>query len=240
MEYFAKDYTGAPMALFDTVHLLTLALIALLTLALLPLRSASPLTRRRARYAIAIILWLNEIGYHIWHLAWGLWTVQTMIPLQVCSVMVWLGGWGLITKNETMYEFMYFLGIGGALQALLTPDVGIYGFPHYRYFQTFISHGLIITSAVFLTVVEGMRPTWRSIVRVFVGTNLYMLLVYLIDVQIGANYLFLVSKPPTASVLDMLPPWPYYLLYMEAMGVVTFLLLYLPFAFRPQAKGGAA
>jgi len=89
-------------------------------------------------------------------------------------------------------------------------------------------------------VVEGMRPTWRSIVRVFVGTNLYMLLVYLIDVQIGANYLFLVSKPPTASVLDMLPPWPYYLLYMEAMGVVTFLLLYLPFAFRPQAKGGAA
>jgi len=26
------------------------------------------------------------------------------------------------------------MGIGGALQALLTPDLGLYGFPHFRFF----------------------------------------------------------------------------------------------------------
>ncbi|GAB4481644.1 MAG: hypothetical protein OHK0031_03670 [Anaerolineales bacterium] len=37
-------------------------------------------------------------------------------------------------EGIAIYELLYFMGIGGALQALLTPDVGIYGFPHYRYF----------------------------------------------------------------------------------------------------------
>jgi uncharacterized membrane protein YwaF len=36
-------------------------------------------------------------------------------------------------------------------------------------------------------------------------------------------------KPETASLLDMLPAWPIYILYMEALGMVTFLILYLPF-----------
>lgn len=234
MEYFAKDYTGSPFALFDTVHLLTLAILLLLNLALFPLRRASPALKRRLRWGMALTLWLNEIGFHLWHLYWGVWTIQTMLPLQICPFMVWVGAWGLVTKNPIVYEFLYFLGIGGALQALLTPDVGAYGFPHYRYFQTFLSHGLIVTSALFLTIVEGMRPSWRAMLRVFVGTNLYMLLVYFIDRQIGANYLFLVSKPPTASVLDALPPWPYYILFMEALGVISFLLLFLPFAFRPR------
>jgi uncharacterized membrane protein YwaF len=42
-----------------------------------------------------------------------------------------------------------------ALQAILTPDLGIYDFPHFRYFQVFISHGLIVTAALYMTLVEG-------------------------------------------------------------------------------------
>ena len=71
----------------------------------------------------------------------------------------------LIFKNYTIYEFAYFMGIGGAIQALMTPDIGIYGFPHFRFFQTFISHGLLVTSAIYLTIVEGMRPTWKSLLQ---------------------------------------------------------------------------
>jgi uncharacterized membrane protein YwaF len=37
-------------------------------------------------------------------------------------------------------------------------------------------------------------------------------------------------KPETPSLLDLLPEWPIYILYMELLGVVSILLLYLPFA----------
>jgi uncharacterized membrane protein YwaF len=39
------------------------------------------------------------------------------------------------------------------------------------------------------------------------------------------------------SLLDLLPPWPIYILYMEAIGMITVLLLYSPFAIKDwQAK----
>lgn len=229
-QFFARNWTGARFTLFDTPHLTALAAVLLLNVWLLRFRAASEKTRGQVRWTMALILWLNEIGWHIWHAATGQWTVQTMLPLHLCSIMVWVGALGLVLRSERIYEFLYFLGIGGALQALLTPDLGVYGFPHYRFWQTFISHGLIVTSAVYLTVVEGFRPTWKSFRRVLVGANVYMLAVFFINQWLGSNYLFIARKPETASLLDMLPPWPYYIAYIELIGLFTCLLLYLPFA----------
>jgi hypothetical integral membrane protein (TIGR02206 family) len=200
-----------------------------LNLFLLRFRNSSEDTKHNIRWAMALILWGNEIGWHVWNAAVGRWTIQTMLPLHICSIMVWLGAFMLVTKSYSIYEFMYFIGIGGALQALLTPDLGIYGFPHFRFFQTFISHGLIVTSAIYMTVVEGFRPTWKSFVRVAVLMNVYMVIVFFINSTIGSNYLMINGKPPTASILDLLPPWPIYIVYMEVLGVITFLFLYIPF-----------
>ena len=78
--------------------------------------------------------------------------------------------------------------------------------------------------------VEGFRPTWRSIVRVAVWTNVYVVIIYFVNAAIGSNYLMINYKPNTPSLLTLLPDWPLYILYMEAIGVITCLLLYLPFA----------
>jgi len=152
------------------------------------------------------------------------------LPLHACSVLIWLAGFMLIKKNFCVYEFAYFLGIGGALQALLTPDIGIYGFPHFRFIQTCISHGLLLTSAIYMTVVEGFRPTWQSLKRVIIFLNIYMLAVFGVNQLVGSNYLFVARKPPGPTLLDALPEWPVYIFYIEAIGLVMFLLLYLPFA----------
>jgi len=121
------------------------------------------------------------------------------------------------------------LPISLELQALFTPDLGIYGFPHYRFFQTYILHGLLVTAAIYLTTVEGFRPTWKSLLRVIVIVNLYMVLILGINFIIGSNYLFVSRKPPGPTLLDALPDWPIYLLYIEGIGLVMFLLLYFPF-----------
>lgn len=227
--FFATDYPGHEFVFMGATHLAALGSLVLLNIVLLQFKNASPDVKKRIALIMALVLWLNEVGWHIWNAFAGTWTLQTMLPLQVCSILVWLGGWMLVSKDYRIYEFMYFMGIGGALQALLTPDLGIYGYPHYRFFQTFISHGLIVTAAVYMTSVEGFRPTWQSIKRVILGSNLYMLVVAGINWLVGSNYLWLLRKPDTASLLDVLPAWPWYLIYIELIGLVTFLLLYLPF-----------
>jgi hypothetical integral membrane protein (TIGR02206 family) len=231
-QFFTGDYQGAAFELFGPMHLAALLVLILLNLFMLRFKGADERTRHTIRWTMAIILWVNEFAWHAWNYAVGQWTIQTMLPLHLCSVLVWVGAFMLVTKNYRIYEFAYLLGISGALQALLTPDLGIYGFPHFRFFQTFISHGLIVTAAVYMTTVEGFRPTWKSLLRVGLWMNVYMLVVFFINRAIGSNYLMINGRPATPSLLDLLPDWPVYILYMEALGLVCFLLLYLPFAIK--------
>ncbi|HAV76137.1 MAG TPA: TIGR02206 family membrane protein [Anaerolineae bacterium] len=231
-KFFAGDYTGPAFELFGISHIA--ALFVLIAMNVLLLRFKNPDENRKfaIRWSLSLILCGNEIAWHLWNIAVGRWSIQTMLPLHLCSALVWMGALMLVTKSYRIYEFMYLLGIGGAIQALATPDIGIYGFPHFRFFQTFISHGLIITSAIYMTVVEGFRPQWKSLLRVVVWMNVYVVIIYYINNAIGSNYLMINYKPNIPSLLDILPPWPTYILYMEAIGFITILLLYLPFAIR--------
>jgi hypothetical integral membrane protein (TIGR02206 family) len=229
LQYFAYDYHGAPFVLFGSGHLIAIAILILLNFAMLGFRRSTEKTRRIVRVTMAVILWVNEWAYSIWIIYWGHWNVRTMLPLQLCSLLIWLAGFMLIFRNYRIYEFAYFLGIGGALQAFLTPNAGIYGFPHFRIFQTLIAHGLLITSAIYMTTVEGFRPTWKSFLRVFVVMNIYMVIIFFVNKAIGSNYLMINARPATASLIDLLPPWPYYLPILELIGIATCLILYLPF-----------
>ncbi len=231
-QFFAADYQGPAFKFLGTAHLAALAFLVLLNLYLIGFRNSSDGTKAALRWILALILIINEVAWHYWNYVVGTWTVQTMLPLQLCSVFVWIGAWMLMTKSYRIYEFVYFMGIAGAIQALATPGLGNFNFPHFMYFQYFISHGLIITSAIYMTVVEGFRPTWKSMIRVAVWMNVYVVIVYFINNYIGSNYLFLNYKPSTPSLLDLLPPWPIYIAYMELIGVISMLLLYLPFVIK--------
>jgi hypothetical integral membrane protein (TIGR02206 family) len=230
IDFFAANYQGPAFELFGDTHLAALGALVLLNVILISFRNASDGTKAALRWMLALILLVNEVAWHYWNYSVGTWTLQTMLPLHLCSVLVWLGALMLMRKSYRIYEFMYFMGIAGAIQALATPDLGIYGFPHFRFFQTFTSHGLIVTSAIYMTVVEGFRPTLKSIPRVVIWTNIYALIVFFINSAIGSNYLMINHKPELPSLLDLLPEWPVYILYMELIGFISILLLYFPFA----------
>jgi hypothetical integral membrane protein (TIGR02206 family) len=229
-DFFAKDYTGGAFQLFGTAHLVALSVVILAIILLVIFgKRANENTRKIMRYSLAAILVVDEIGWHVWNAANGTWNIQTMLPLHLCSVFVVLSAYMLMTRSYTIYEFAYFLGIAGASQALLTPDAGIYGFPHYRFFQIILSHGCIIAAALYMTFVEGYRPTWNSLKKVLIGGNIYMVAVLFLNLAIGSNYLFIAHKPGTASAIDLMPAWPWYILVIELLAVGVSLLLYLPF-----------
>ncbi len=232
-QFFAREFVGGPFILFSPSHLAALAVIVCLNLVIILSRHAlSEAARKRLRYGMAAVLVANEVLWHLWNLVTGQWRVQTMLPLHLCSVLVWLSAYMLVRKNYAIYEFAYLIGIAGALQALLTPDLGIYAFPHFRYFQVFVSHGLIVTAALYMTFVEGFRPYPRSVLRVFIGSNIYLVAITALNLLIQSNYLFTAHKPETASLLDVLPPWPWYIAIIELLGMAFVGLFYLPYAIK--------
>ena len=227
---FGKEWSGDPFYLFGSVHLAALGIIVLINVfAVIWGKKATQESRQKFRWILAGILIVDELLWHLWNLTTGQWSLQTMLPLHLCSVFVFLSAYMLVTKSYSIYEYAYFLGIAGASQALLTPDAGMYGFPHFRAFQVMISHGAIITAALFMTLVEGYRPTWQSLKRVLIGGNVYMAVIFVFNLLIGSNYLFIAHKPETASLMDVLPDWPIYIVFVELIGIAVSLLLYAPF-----------
>ena len=228
--YFSVDYHGTPFVMFSVPHLVALGMIFFICILLFLFRNRITKTQRLTfMYFIAILLIANEIAFHIWKLSNGLWNIQTMLPLHLCSLMVYANAVMMVTKSYPLYEFLYFIGIGGAIQALLTPDIGTYGFPHFRFFQTYIAHGFIVTTAIYMTVVERYRPYPKSLIKVAIGLNIYLIIVFIINMLIGSNYMFIAHKLETPTLLDYLGPWPWYILSLEVIGLTICLLLYMPF-----------
>lgn len=229
LQFFAVEYKGAPFDFLGPAHVGALIVVLGLNLLLIQFRTAEPATKTRIRWGLALVLWVSEASWHAWKLVSGIWRPEVMLPLNLCSILIWLSGIMLLRKDHRIYDFSYFLGVGGALQYLATPDLGPYGFPHFRFFQAYVSHGLLLTAPLFMTMVEGFRPTWRSLWRVVMGANLYMIVIFFLNGAIGSNFLMLNGKPGTGSLLDLLPAWPGYIPYMELIGLATCLLLYIPF-----------
>ena len=70
-----------------------------------------------------------------------------------------------------------------------------------------------------------IRDFWNAIIVV----NAYLLFTGIINYMIGSNYFYTHHKPPPPTLLDVLGPWPWYILAVDGLAVVLFLLAGLPF-----------
>lgn len=230
-QYFEYNYPGPAFELFGAGHLLSIAIIASVVAFLIwGWKNPSATSKRNARLIMLGVFLVIEISWHTWNVYNGTWTIQKHLPLHACSVSAWCSILVLITRSYRIYEIVFFIGLAGATQTVLTPDAGIYGLPHFRAIQTLAAHGMIIIVMTFMTVIEGYRPTWLSVWKALFAANIYMVFVTGVNMLIGSNYMYTLGKPASASILDMMGPWPWYLFWAEFLALGLFSIFYAPFA----------
>jgi hypothetical integral membrane protein (TIGR02206 family) len=236
--YFDFVYDGAPFVLGSTQHLAALAAIVLACgLVWWAVRTSDEPVRQRLRVGLIGFCVLNWLGWDAWQLAYGIWSPTYSLPLHLCTLSVPLSALMLATRSYTLYQVLYFWGFAGATNALLTPDLQIYGFPHFRYWIFFTSHGSILLALVFAAAADGYRPSWRSVGLALVATNLLLPLVGLVNWLTGGNYMYVARTPEFPSLIDYLGPWPYYIVALEFLALIAFTLVYLPYAVADRFRG---
>jgi len=229
-----------PFQPYGLAHLIVIFLTIALPFALAAIvrRTRSSRVERAIIIALSILLVLNYAAYLIFvRYRGGIVSWQQMLPLQLCD-------WGMVVVIVAMlsgpqrwFELAYFWGIGGTLQAVLTPNLH-FGFPDVRFFSFFISHSSIIIGVVFLMLIRRYRPYPMSIVRTFAWSEFYFVVTLVADELTDNNYGFLLRKPEALSILSFLSDWrPLYLLEMHGVALLFFLGLYAPFAIVDLAKG---
>lgn len=216
-----------PFEMFSAAHAAGLAasVIAVIVIIVFRKQMRQPKLNRTVRYGLALLLITCEISLQLSYLLEHNWGIGSM-PFQLCSLMLVVSALLLVTNRNNLYDAVFFLGSMGALQAILTPNLDE-TFPHFRYFHFFTAHIGIIGAAFFITAVERYRPSFRSVLRAFVWLHVLAIPAAVVNIVSGTtNFMFLARKPGTASLLDLLAPWPRYLLQLEVIAFAIFVLLY--------------
>ncbi|MEM9400432.1 MAG: TIGR02206 family membrane protein [Verrucomicrobiota bacterium] len=209
-----------------TVLLLTLSIPALLIVWVK--RAKTIRLEKGICYTLASLLIVNKLCQLGWTWVHGELSWATGLPMHFCD---WATGFvvlALIFRWKWAYELAYFWALSGTAQGLITPDLS-YTFPHFRFIAFFISHSGMVIAVLFMTLGLGMRPYWSSLLRAFLGAQIYLVAAWLVNLLINGNYGYLMGKPLNPSLLDHLGPWPWYILTMEGLSLVFFLFYYLPF-----------
>jgi hypothetical integral membrane protein (TIGR02206 family) len=150
-----------------------------------------------------------------------------LLPLDLCTLSVFLTAWVLIARSQRIFEIVYFWGLGGTTQALVTPEL-FHGFPNAAFLFFFAGHGLVVIGVVYATLALRLRPYPRSVLRVAAMTLALAAAVFVINLLLGTNFMYLMAKPMQPSLLDWFGPWPWYLAGLFATALLTFAVLYLP------------
>lgn len=72
---------------------------------------------------------------------------------------------------------------------------------------------------------------WRCIA----GLHVYAIVVFFVNLALDTNYLWIMDRPPSASLLDLFPDWPWYLIPLDLLVVAILSVMVLPFRHRVES-----
>ncbi len=184
--------------------------------------------KQKTIHAFAILVSLTVIAYHVYKIAINNYNFKTDLPFYLCSFIAIIIPIFTYYRKYWMYEILVFWIIAGTLQGVITPDIAE-GFPSFDYFRYWTVHLGLLIIIFYTTFVFKMRPNFKSVFKSFFVLQIYVVMMIFLNYLLDANYSYLNKKPESASVLDYLGEWPYYIISILLIIIPLFLLIYLPF-----------
>lgn len=155
-------------------------------------------------------------------------TIDRSVPLRLTDLATVAAAYALWSQRQWAYALTYYWGLVLSSQALISPAFISPDFPSVQFLAFWGMHLLVVWAAIYLTWGRGMRPTWHSYRIVVVTTAIWAAVTLTFNRIAGTDYGFLNHKPATASALDVLGPWPFYILTGGALLVIVWALMTWP------------
>jgi hypothetical integral membrane protein (TIGR02206 family) len=179
------------------------------------------------RRVLAVAVLVAAVPIQVYQFFPGEWDVGTSLPLALCDWAWMAAAYTLWTRSWWAAALTYYWGLTLTIQGILTPSLG-QTFPDPRFFGFWSLHLLVVWSALYLTWGVGVRPSWIGYRVTVAATGFWAVAVYVFNVVADVNYGYLNHKPSSASALDLLGPWPWYVFAEIAIVIVVWALMTWP------------
>ncbi|GFZ95431.1 YwaF family protein [Nesterenkonia alkaliphila] len=198
---------------------------------------ASVILVRRCEDVHAAERWLRRCGWVLLtvSVAWTLWGLLPMnfllhesLPFHFSDAIRLLTAISLIARPGWAVAVLYYWGFTLNLQSVLTPDLNYRQVEHLEYLMYWLLHGAALIVPAVLVWGLGYRPTWRGYALTLAATGLWGGVAMVVNSRLGTTYSYVSGGPEGSSLLDVLGPWPLYLVSVAGLMVLGWGLMTWP------------
>lgn len=185
------------------------------------------------RHKMRIVLGFLTIGLQIWRIVFqtlGGTIALEHLPLHLCDITIFLTLLHALRGGKLVGEYLYCLGMPGALAAMLFPDWLRYPILNIQSLQSFSTHICMAAYAVMLVAGGDIRPQAKRLPKCLAIAIAFCVPIYFINKLLNTNFFFL-NWPSAGSPLEPFEALcgnPGYIFGYFPLVVVLWLILYLP------------
>jgi hypothetical integral membrane protein (TIGR02206 family) len=183
----------------------------------------------------AVVQLTVTLGFMIVWLTPAFFDVKQSLPLHLSDVLRLVAAYALWSRRPWAFALTYYWGLTFNPQAMLTPDLRPDVAPALEIASYWLQHVLVMWAAVYLTWGLGLHPNWRSYRLALAATVGWATIIFIINRALGTTYGYLNGKPSSASLLDLMGQWPWYLLVSLALLVAFWALITWPWTSRNES-----
>ena len=210
--------------LFGNDHILSIILIIIFYVLFLCFNEKIGIKNKSKIFPIVLsfIILSLDISEDIIRYITGYYSIEKDLPLQLCAIGIYVAVVALLKKNQIAFELIFYWGLVGASQAILTPDSDLFELKiFFIYSQTY--HSALIFAVLWLVIKCNMRMQIEYIPRVVLITNLVVVVISVINYLLDSNYMFLRIKPNSVSPF-LIGDWPVYIIMVQFFSIVIVFL----------------
>lgn len=223
---------AAPFVPYGPSHLAVLAVLAVGVVAFL---AFGRWTRRPFDRAFAVAITVIAVPVQLLQFTPAEWDLQTSLPLQLCDWAWLVAAIALWTRSRLAATITYLWGLTLTTQAVFTPALAT-AFPGLRWWMFWALHLMVVWAAIHVVWGMKLHPTWTTYWQAVVITLAWLFGTLVFNLVVGTNYGYLNGKPVQRSALDLLGPWPAYVLAEILIAMAAWALLTWPWTRKPAVE----
>lgn len=178
------------------------------------------------------VMLMTTVLWTLWGFLPGNWNIDQSLPLQLSDAVRLITAIALLTRAGWAIAISYFWGLTLNLQSIITPDLNYFDYPVLEFVMYWFLHIAALIVPIIFVWGLGYRPTWRGYGIAYAATLLWAGTAFSVNTLTGANYGYLSHAPAGPSVLDVLGPWPVYILWEAVIIAVVWALMTWPWETR--------
>ena len=204
-------------------YLISLSLTTILYFILKKNKNVSALYK-----SLFILIGINLISFNSYLIATDKFDLTIHLPLHLCyltEVGIFLS---LLFKSRLLYPWLLLNSLGGGATGFLNSNLGKEAI-FIEHIHLHMSHFNLLLFTLFLYKSKYHIKKTEFIISTIFNSFIFILIIFFNN-NFGSNYWFTENKPLGINLTTSLPEWPYYLIIMALIGLISYYLTYIIFS----------